>query len=52
MYFGIADTELGKFINASAARRYLATLILFNDREKADFDLIAEASPNAEMESN
>ena len=52
MYFGITPEELATFLNPSEARRYLSTLCLFNDREKADFDLIAEASPNAELESN
>ena len=41
-YYGIDMKQVASFLDRNARRRYLYTLILVNDREKADFETIKE----------
>ena len=43
-YFGVDRKQVANFLDRNTRRRYLFTLILFNDREKADLDSIQEQS--------
>ena len=40
--------QVASFLNRNTRRRYLFTLILFNDREKADLDSIEELNSQLE----
>ena len=40
--------QVAKFLNRNTRRRYLFTLILFNDREKSNFDPISEQQESSE----
>ena len=40
--------QVANFLDRNTRRRYLFTLILFNDREKADFDPVKEMSSKDE----
>ena len=43
-YFGVDNEDLTNFIQPSIARRYLYSLIIFNDMRKSNFDPIREVS--------
>ena len=47
-YYGVDMNQVASFLDRNTRRRYLFTLILFNDREKAAFDPIKELSSQDE----
>ena len=49
LYYGVDMDQVARFMDRNKRRRYLYTLILINDREKADFDSVIEESSNAEQ---
>ena len=48
-YYGVEKKQIARFLDRNSRRRYLLTLILFNDQEKADFDPISEQNSSAEI---
>ena len=51
MYHGISTQQLSEYLAPTDARRYLSTIIIINDKEKANFDRIQEVSSAAEQDS-
>ena len=47
-YYGVDMKQVAGFLDRNTRRRYLFTLILFNDREKADLDSIEELNSQLE----
>ena len=47
-YYGIDRKQVANFLDRNTRRRYLFTLILFNDRDKAALDSIKEQSSSLE----
>ena len=41
--------QVARHVDRNCRRRYLSTLVLFNDREKSDFDTISERDSSAEL---